>query len=387
MISLVKYKQQLANEELNDIDGTLKQQLAAIHSKVKLHSGQRVGIAVGSRGIYNLSSIVKTVVDVTKSWGLHPFIIPAMGSHGGATAEGQIQVIKDYGICEETMECPIISSMDVEQVGSTVFKTPVYVSKTAFEADAIILINRIKPHTLFSGPVESGLMKMAVVGLGKHRGALSFHAEMKKQHPSTALEEMSSIIFQQSNVVFGIGIVENSYDHTAEIQVIPTKQIVEKEKALLVKAKNFMPHIPCSKFDLLIVDEIGKNISGGGMDPNIVGRYWGQAESEPAIGRIFVRNSSKQTHGNVLGIGRADFTTNRLVNGIDYSAMYANSITSGYPESARIPIHFESDIEALRAVAQSLGKFEIADLDTVWIKNTLEISEFIISLSLVKNTT
>lgn len=286
-------------------------------------------------------------------------------------------------ISEETMECPIISSMEVEQVGITALKTPVYLSKTAIEADAVILINRIKPHTLFSGPVESGLMKMAVVGLGKHKGALSFHAEMKKQPPSSALEEMACILFNPCHVVCGIGIVENAYDHTAEIQVINTEKIVTSEKSMLVRAKHNMPHLPCKNFDLLIVDEIGKNISGAGMDPNIVGRYWGQAECEPIIGRIFVRNASEQTHGNVLGIGRADFTTNRVVSNIDYQAMYANSINSGFPESARIPIHFATDKEVLQAAVQSLGKTNITELEIVWIKNTLEISELMISPSLV----
>jgi len=384
MIPLVKYKQKLASEELNEVEKCLEQQLYNIRSSLKLKQGQRVGITVGSRGICNLNRIIKTVVNITKSWGLLPFIIPAMGSHGGATAEGQKELIAGYGISEETMECPIVSSMEVEQVGVTKLKTPVYLSKTAIEADAIILINRIKPHTLFSGPVESGLMKMTVVGLGKHKGALSFHSEMKKQHPSSALEEMARILFCPGHVIFGIGIVENAYDHTAEIQVIPTAEIVEKEKAMLVKAKGNMPHIPCKKFDLLIVDEIGKNISGAGMDPNIVGRYWGQAECEPLIGRIFVRRASKQTHGNVLGIGRADFTTNQVVSNIDYSAMYANSITSGFPESARIPIHFATDKEVLHAAAQSLGKSEIKELEIIWIKNTLEISELMMSPSLVK---
>lgn len=384
MIPLVKYKQKLASEELNEVEKCLEQQLYNIHSSLKLKPGQRVGITVGSRGICNLSRIIKTVVNITKSWGLLPFIIPAMGSHGGATAEGQKELIAGYGISEETMDCPIVSSMEVEQVGVTKLKTPVYLSKTAIEADAIILINRIKSHTLFSGSVESGLMKMTVVGLGKHKGALSFHSEMKKQHPSSALEEMASILFRPGHVIFGIGIVENAYDHTAEIQVIPTAEIVEKEKAMLVKAKGNMPHIPCKKFDLLIVDEIGKNISGAGMDPNIVGRYWGQAECEPVIGRIFVRGATKETHGNVLGIGRADFTTNQLVSNIDYSAMYANSITSGFPESARIPIHFATDKEVLHAAAQSIGKSEIEELEIIWIKNTLEISELMMSPSLVK---
>lgn len=383
MATLVKYKQQLADERLDEVEICVEKQLQDIRSSLNLQAGQRVGITVGSRGICNIRRIIKTVVTVMKNWELFPFIIPAMGSHGGATAEGQKQLIAGYGISEETMECPIVSSMEVEQVGVTALKTPVYLSKTAIEADAVILINRIKPHTLFSGPVESGLMKMAVVGLGKHKGALSFHAEMKKQPPSSALEEMACILFKPCHVVCGIGIVENAYDHTAEIQVINTEKIVTSEKNMLVRAKRNMPHLPCKSFDLLIVDEIGKNISGAGMDPNIVGRYWGQVECEPVIGRIFVRNASEQTHGNVLGIGRADFTTSRVVSNIDYPAMYANSITSGFPESARIPIHFENDKEVLQAAVQSLGKTNIKELEIVWIKNTLEISELMISPSLV----
>lgn len=385
MISLIKYRQQLSNDLVEDIESCLTHQLTEAISQVGLPPGSRVGIAVGSRGICNLQRIVKTTVDVIRSLSLQPFILPAMGSHGGATAEGQTQVVNDYGITEEAMNCPIVSSMETIEAGKTLQKTPVYISRTALEADMIIPINRIKPHTLFSGPVESGLMKMTVVGLGKHQGALSFHAEMQKQHPSAALEEMSHILFQPAHIFFGIGVVENSYDQTAEIRLIPIERIVEEEKQLLISAKNFMPHIPCPEFDLLIVDEIGKNISGSGLDPNVVGRYWGQdeKESEPQIGRIFVRNASEKTHGNVLGIGRADFTTARLVRGIDYKAMYANSITSGRPESSKIPIYFETDREVLGEVVKSLGKNHIEDLDVVWIKNTLEISELLMTPQLI----
>lgn len=386
MAVLIKYRQQLSDTVAENIEGNLTTQLTTALSKIALPAGGKVGIAVGSRGICNLQRIVKTTVDVLTKAGFQPFILPAMGSHGGATAEGQRQVVIDYGITEEIMGCPIVSSMETVEVGRTERNTPVYLSKTALEADAIIPINRVKSHTLFSGPVESGLMKMTVVGLGKHQGALSFHAEMTKQSPSATLVEMSHILFKPAHIFFGVAVVENSYDQTAEIKVIPVDRILDEEKKMLETAKEYMPHIPFPEFDLLIVDEIGKNISGSGLDPNVVGRYWGQAEidSEPQIRRIFVRDASAKTHGNVLGIGRADFTTARLVQHMDRHAMYANSITSGRPESSKIPIYFDTDAEVLQAVVQSLGKQSIEELGIVWIKNTLEISELCASPGLIE---
>ncbi|NPV27261.1 MAG: DUF2088 domain-containing protein [Firmicutes bacterium] len=383
MFALVKYRQNLDQTKLADVEAELEKQLAAIRSSLTFQAGQNVGIAVGSRGIANLDRIVSMVVRTTRSWGLEPFILPAMGSHGGATAEGQTTLLAGYGISEEKMGCPVVSSMEVVEVGRTERGTPVFLSQTALTADHIILINRIKPHTLFSGPIESGLLKMAVVGLGKHQGALAYHSEMKKQHPSMAIEEMARTVFQHCRVLFGIGLVENAYDQTARIQVMPVTEIFAQEKVLLEEAKRLMPRLPCPEFDLLIVDEMGKDISGSGMDPNIVGRYWDQPVSEPNIGRIFVRALSEKTHGNAIGIGRADFTTNRLVSNIDYQATYANSITSGNPVSARIPIHFETDKEVLEAVLQSLGSVEVENLTVVWIKNTLEISEILLSPSLI----
>jgi hypothetical protein len=320
---------------------------------------------------------LKAIVARLKALGAKPFIVPCMGSHGGATAQGQVNMLHHLGITEEFVGAPIVSSMEVKEIGRTSFGTPVLIDKNICEqAQKIIVVNRIKPHTDFDHEVESGISKMIVIGMGKHKGALMAHRLTIKNGYPMIFKEVLPVIRRALPFFFGVGIIENQYDQTASLHLLPPEDFYEGEKALLKKAKEIMPRLPFKQMDVLVVDEIGKNISGAGMDPNVTGRLYfigSPPLKEPKITRIFVRDLTPETVGNAIGIGFADYTTTRLVKKIDPVPTRINSITGMGPECGRIPIAYDQDRDALQAAFDNSGVLDPKDLRLVWIKNTLEM--------------
>jgi hypothetical protein len=302
-----------------------------------------------------------------------------MGSHGGATATGQCEVIASYGITEEFCGCPIRASMDTEVVGQAPEGFPVHVDRYACQADHVILCGRIKPHTDFTGEIESGLMKMMLLGLGKYNGAKIYHRAFQDYSFDQIVRSVGGLVLERCHIAAGVAIVENAYDETALIEAIGPKEILEREKQLLVLAKKWMPRLPFEKVDILIVDEMGKNISGAGMDSNVIGRktYASQAADNefPKVLRIVIRNLTEASHGNAIGIGMAEFCTTRLIEQHDRHATWTNILTSGNLQVVKYPLNFDTDREILDAALPTIGLTEPADAKILWIKNTLKVGE------------
>lgn len=370
---------------LDDTAKTVMDQIAPLGIKDKIKPGARIGITAGSRGIAGIDVILKQVVQILKSYGAEPFLFPAMGSHGGGNAQGQLEVLKSLNITEKTMGAPILASMDVTRIGTSSSGFPVYVDSHAAGADHVVVINRIKPHTEFEGPIESGLMKMMAIGMGKHKGCIQVHKQTVNYGYSKIIPEIGSIILDSLPVLFGLGIVENIYDETALIRAIPPESFYEEEAALLKKAKTLMARLPIDNIDVLIVDEMGKNISGTGMDTNVIGRIMFIGEDEPrtpAITRIVVLGLTPQSHGNAIGLGLADYTTRSLVDTLDLNAMATNAIAAMTPEKVRIPIALETDRQAIDAALETIGDVQPENARIIHIKNTLELREIYISRAL-----
>ena len=309
-----------------------------------------------------------------------------MGSHGGATAEGQIKILEHYGITEEAMGAPIKSSMEVVKIGTTPDGVPVQVDKNASGADHIVVANRVKPHTDFKGEIESGLMKMMAIGLGKQKSADHYHNVFIHLGYYHVLTTVAREVIKQCPIAFGLALVENQKDETEIIRAIPAGEIEATERELLVTAKELLPRIPFDPIDLLIVDQMGKDISGAGMDQNVIARTvmrFHQVPSNPKITRIFVRDFTPGSDGNATGLGNADFTTKRLVDKIDTHASYMNAITSSCPEAVRIPPYYESDREALETALKTIGDIEPEKARIVRILNTLKLEEMMISESML----
>ncbi|AGB19971.1 lactate racemase domain-containing protein [Thermoanaerobacterium thermosaccharolyticum] len=349
----------------------------------RIKAGQSVAVAVGSRGIKNIALIVKTVVAEIKKRGASPFIVPAMGSHGGATAEGQKAVLWGLGVTEEYVGAPIKSSMEVVKLGKTEDGLPVYFDKIASSADAIVIINRIKPHTAFRGRVESGLMKMITIGLGKQKGAEACHA-MGFGHMAKNIPQIARFALRKMPIVFGVGIIENAYDETARIEVLSPEEMEEKEAELLIWAKSHMGKILLNSFDVLIVDEIGKDISGDGMDPNVTGRYpTPYASGGPEVKRIVVLSLTERSHGNANGVGTADFTTRRLFEKMRFDQTYPNALTSTVVSPVKVPMVLDTDMLAIQAAIKTLNSVGNDGPTIVRIKNTLKLDEIMISVNLI----
>ena len=381
---IFKIRQKIDAPHLEDVEKRVDQLLDQFELSKKVRKGERVGLTAGSRGIKDKPKVLKTIIRRLKNLGTSPFVVPCMGSHGGATAQGQIEVLESLGITERSVGAPILSSTEVEEIGYTRFGTPVLIDKNLLKADKIIVVNRIKPHTDFEGEIESGLIKMMVIGMSKPKGALMVHRLTIKHGFPAVLAEVVSILLEKLPIFFGVGIIENQYDETALIDLLKPEEIVEKEKALLKKAKELIPFLPFNQMDILIVDKIGKNISGAGMDTNVIGRnlfIGGTKSNKPKITRIFVRDLTEESHGNATGIGMADYTTNRLVDKIDHTSTRINCMTGMAPENGRIPVFFERDREALSIAHYNSGVFDPQDLRILWIKNTLEIEYLFASVA------
>ncbi len=380
---MFRIKQQLEGPTLPDIPKAVRESIHSLHLENRVKPGQTVGITSGSRGVANIDRITRAVVDELKALGLQPFIAPTMGSHGEATAEGQKRVLEHYGITEAAMGCPIKSSMEVVEVGK-VKGTTVFCDKHCWEADHIVVVGRIKAHTDFDNDIESGLFKMMAIGLGKQHGAENYHRAGHQYSYAEIFPLVGKAILETGHVLFGLGIVENGYEQTARVEAMLPKDFETREKALLVEAKAWMARLPFDVLDLLIVDELGKNISGAGMDPNVIGRVSVQkVPKAPRIRQLFVRDIRPESDGNAIGVGFADMTTWRLVKQINYTAMYMNAITSGVSEAAKVPMAFDNDREAIRTALGMIGLTPHEQARVVRIKNTLHLTEMDVSEALL----
>jgi len=384
---MVKIRQEFKTNPIQDIPGTVSAELAKLNLRRTMKPGASVAITAGSRGIADIDIVIGAVVKELKEIGAKPFIVPAMGSHGGGTATGQKMVLAKYGITKETMGVPIRSSMEVVEIGSTSHGLPVFLDKNASKADHIVVVARIKPHTDFKAPIESGFLKMMTIGLGKQSGADLYHQGVVQFGYYPIILAVGREVLKRAPVAFGVGLVENQRDELAIIRAVPAKEIEETDRKLLRTAKRIMPRIPAlDPIDLLIVDQIGKEISGSGMDPNVIGRHivpFAKFPPKPKILRIFVRDLTPNTYGNATGIGLADFTSQRLVDKIDYQATYMNCITGGSPEQGRIPPHYKSDHETIETAFRTFGLVKPKDARVVHIANTLRLEEMEISESMM----
>jgi hypothetical protein len=370
---------------VDDIPGTVTAELERLRLDATIRPGASVALTAGSRGIAHIAAILQAAVAHLKALGAKPFIVPAMGSHGGATSDGQMAILQHYGITEETMGVPVRATMDAVRIGEVMDGVPAYLDGHAYEADHIGVINRIKPHTDYHGVLESGLFKMMAIGLGKQVGASYYHRAFFHYGFDRILTEVGRCVLRTGKVAFGLGILENAYDETARIVGVRPEAMETTEHLLLKEARALMGRLPFERLDLLIVDWMGKNISGTGMDTNIIGRLYqdGQPEPDsPFILRIFVRGLTEESEGNAAAIGLADITTTRLVQQIDREKTYMNAFTSGTPGKMRVPLHFDTDREALAWALNTIGLTPPEKSRTVRIHSTLHIRDVLISESL-----
>jgi hypothetical protein len=364
---------------VDNVEAEVGRQLGGLNLNQSIRPGQSVAITVGSRGITNIASIARTAVSYFSSLDAKPFIVPAMGSHGGGTAAGQRAVIEAYGITEGFCGCPIRSSMETVVVCQTAEGFPVHFDRLAFEADHVLVCGRVKPHTDFVGDIESGLMKMMLIGLGKHEGAKVYHRAIHDYSFGQIVRSVGRRVLEACPIRAGLAIIENGYDETAQIVGVRPEEFESREKELLVIARRLLPRLPFDEIDLLIIDEIGKNISGTGMDTNVIGRKHNDHEAAPdeypKVRRIFVRGLTNQTQGNATGIGLAEFCTTRLLQQMDVEKTRINCLTAGHISAAMLPMDFPTDRDVLDAALPTIGLREPCDARVVWIRNTLDVRE------------
>lgn len=382
---MAKVKVNFDNKKISEIEPVLNKKLNQENIRKTIKPGMEIAIAVGSRGLDRLVEITALTVQFLKELGAKPFIVPSMGSHGGATAEGQREVLRHLGVTEESVGCEIRSSMEVVKVSELPNGLPVYVDKFAFEADGIVIINRVKPHTAFRGPVESGIMKMISIGLGKQKGAEACH-QMGFKYMAENVPAMAKIIMEKTPVLFGIATVENAFDKVTIIEVLTPEEIIETEPELQKQAKSLLPKLYFDQLDVLVIDEIGKNISGDGMDPNITGRYpTPYASGGPDVNKMVVLDVTSQSEGNANGVGTADFTTQRLVDKMDKEGTYANGLTSTVVSPTKIATTLPIDKEAIQAAIKTSNILDFNNVKMVRIKNTLVLSEIEVSEALLED--
>jgi hypothetical protein len=380
--NMYRIRQRFEGPAVQEIPATVAAELARAHVAAVIKPGQTVALTAGSRGIANVATIIKATADYLKTIGAKPFVIPAMGSHGGGTADGQLDVLQHYGITEASMGVPLRATMEVVQIGETPDGLPVWLDKYASEADHIGVINRVKPHTDFSGAIESGLLKMMTIGLGKYHGAQHYHRANVQYGYEHIIRTVGRTVLQQARIAFGLAVIENGYDQTAVIQAVTAPDFEATELKLQALSKKLAARLPFDFIHLLIVEEMGKNISGAGMDTKVIGRIMNIIEpppQHPRILRIYVRDLHDDSYGNATGVGLADFVSRRLVNKIDPTATYINCLTGLSPESARIPITFDTDREAVEAALGTIGMVRPEEARIVRIKNTLLLEELDVS--------
>ncbi|MEA4893042.1 MAG: lactate racemase domain-containing protein [Peptococcaceae bacterium] len=371
-------RQKLSREKLEDVSGETRRQLISLGVQKKLSGGARIALTAGSRGISNIAEIIRAAADYVKECGGQPFVVPAMGSQGGATARGQEEVLEHYGITEKAMGCPICSGMEVVELGKTEAGAPVYFDRIAYEADGIIVINRIKPHTDFIAANESGVVKMVAIGLGNEKGCSAMHA----YGLAGCIPQSCRVSLEKAPILGGLGIVENSRDETWKLQGIKPEDFLEEDARLLALAKEQVPHLPMDRLDLLIVKEIGKMFSGTGMDTKVIGRIKVNGVPEPQkpqVEKLVVLRLNPDSYGNALGIGLADITTKELVEAIDYDSMKANLIATTYLERGKLPVWFDTEKEAVDAGFKTLGNVCPREARVAVVENTLHLEKMWVS--------
>ena len=375
---MARVRQQLPDEHLPDVPAAVRAALAEGRLSERVRSGQRVAITAGSRGIADIQTVIRTMVEEIRALGAEPFVVPAMGSHGGATVEGQRAVLAEYGITEAEVGAPILATMETVEVGKLDDGTPCYMDRNAWEGDAVVVVNRVKAHTAFRAEIESGLCKMLAIGLGKQRGAETNHA----RGLAATIPAAASLILNAGKVVLGLGLVENAYHKLHTIRAAAPDSFHAADRDLLRLANGLLPRVPFDELDLLIVDELGKNVSGSGMDYNVVG-MWRRigGEKRPFFKRIAVLNITPQSEGNGLGVGIADFTTRRVFDQLDLQKTYMNGLTANAYDAIKIPIVMASDLEACEAALKAANTSKPARV--AWIKNTLELQDLLVSEALL----
>ena len=373
---LLPVRQHFPDHAIRDVSDEVRRQLTASGFSSRLKPGARVALGVGSRGIANIATIVRAAVDYWKSQGFQPFIFPAMGSHGAATAEGQADVLAHYGIHEATMGCPVVSALEVVSVGKTADGIEAFMDRNAFESDGVMLIGRVKWHTDFAGKIESGLFKMMAIGLGKFAGAQRYHTYAYKLGLEHVIRSVGRQVLKSGKVLGGLAILEDANHNTGQLTAVPVDDMERKEEELLALVKTWMGRVPMP-LDILILDEIGKNISGAGMDTKVVNRSvygdYNPWPGEPRIERIFIRDLSNLSYGNGVGLGMADVVHDRLLEKIDWHPTRINSLTASTPAAIRTPVHFASDRECLERLAPTVGKIDVSEVTYGWIRNSLEL--------------
>ena len=375
-------RQQFADDKIDDIEAAVRSALS--NGQIKVPSGARIALTVGSRGIANLERIVRAVVGSLVEMGAKPFIVPAMGSHGGATAEGQLEVLASYGITEDRVGAEICSSMETVELPGPGLANRVFMDRHAYESDGVILLNRSKPHTDFHGRWESGLAKMAVIGLGKQRLADEIHS-FGIRGLKDLIAPTAEFVLRSGKILGAIGVAENAFDQTMAIEAVTADRVMETDSRLLELARANMPKLPVSEIDVLVIDVMGKDKSGTGVDTNIIGRISIRGEDEPAfpnISSIVITDLSEVSHGNAIGVGLGDVITRRLHDKIDFQSTYENSITSSFLDRCKIPLVAETDADALAVALRSAGCRTLRDSRIVRIRSTLELSEVLVSEAL-----
>ncbi len=378
-----KVRQHFQVVECEDVAAAVEAQLSGLNLSEKIKPGETVAISAGSRGIANIHTAIRAIVQHIQRLGGAPFVVPAMGSHGGGTAEGQRAIVEGYGMTEEFLGCPIKATMETHIVCQAAEGFPVHFDKHAWEADHVVVCNRVKPHTNFAGDIESGLMKMMLIGLGKHNGAKIYHRAINDYSFGQIVRSVAKEVLDKCGVVAGVALVENQFDHTALVEALAPEDFESREKELLILSKQYMPSIPFEEIQFLAIDEMGKDISGSGMDTNVIGRKYNDHEATgdetPRVKFIGIRGLTPVTHGNATGWGMAEFCRSRVVREVDQKITRINCITGGHITAAMTPLDYETDREIFDVVSQSVGLTEPEDIRFVWIRNTLDVAEFICS--------
>jgi hypothetical protein len=383
---LVPIRSSFPRPRVPDVRAATSEAVLAVLSAAGVKKGARVAITAGSRGIDAIAEITRAAVDATRSVGCSPYIVPAMGSHGGATSDGQRALLAHYGITDETMGCPIHDDMDVVPLGAGEHSVEAFIARAAFDAETVLVINRIKPHTDFHGTRESGLAKMVAIGLGKLEGARACHVHVFGIGLGAAIESATSVILKTGKIAGGVAIIENAYHEVARIEPVPAAQILEREIDLLAEARSLMGRLPLDEIDVLLCDRMGKNISGQGLDTKIIGRSpFGYVQGRPwhdgmpVIRRIVVRDLTDETDGNAMGMGLVDIVTTRYLSKVDERSTLINSITAMTTENAKRPHVVDSDREALMLAARMIPPPGPAGLRIVYVRDTLELTTAYVS--------
>jgi len=373
---LLLVRQKFPDRRIPDVAAAVRRELAQSDFAGRLKPGSRVAIGVGSRGIHNIATIVRNVVGYWKDAGMSPFIFPAMGSHGAASAAGQADVLAHYGIVESSVGCPIVSQLEVVSVGKTDEGIEAFMDRAAYESAGVMLVGRVKWHTDFAGKIESGLFKMMAIGLGKFAGAQRYHTYAYRLGLEHVIRSIGRQVLKSGKILGGLAILEDANHNTGKVDAVPVEVMERREEENLELVKSWMARIPMD-LDILILDEIGKNISGAGMDTKVVNRgvngEYNPWNTAPRIERIFIRDLSELTYNSGVGLGMADVVADRLVNRINWEPTWINSLTANTPASIRTPIHFPTDEECIERIAPTVGKLDLADVTFGWIRNSMEL--------------